>query len=167
MTPRYRSLWLPLAVSALLAAAGPAQALFFDIYYENWLSAPPYPTATPVRCQVLDYVGGTLTPLHTTSMGLEGSGALGGPQYSTLCTGSDGSPAPTYIGPSSFFDGFLETTTPAPTPPETRVSSFFDIFTEVSLCSNGQPRYGRVCGGATAARALRARRAAPRSAPRS
>lgn len=90
MAPRSRGSWFPLAVCALLAVAGPAQASFFDVYYENWLSAPAYPTATPVRCAVLDDVGGVLTPLHITSMGLMNAGALGGPQYSTLCTGSDG-----------------------------------------------------------------------------
>ncbi len=131
-----RKVSFSIAVCVLLAVAWPAQASFFDIFQETWAAAPPYPTGTPVRAYVLEDIGGGLVPLQTMSQGLFDAGAVGGSQYSTLCTGSDGNPEPSFIGPSSFFDIFLESAT-VPPPPETAVSSFFDVFTEISIGDSG------------------------------
>ena len=146
MTARYRPLLLLPVVCGLLALVSPAQASFFDVLLETWSAAPPYPTGTPVRAHVLDDIGGGVAPLHTLSQGLMGAGAVGGSQYSTLGTGSDGNPAPGGTGPSSFFDVFLESVTPAPEPPQVRADSFFDLFTEISIVGTGlRGTLGVVC----------------------
>jgi hypothetical protein len=133
---------LLLAVGLLLVSSAPAQASFFDVFLETWSAAPPYPTATPVRFAVLDDLGAGQVHLQTLSFGLLGAGQVGAATYSTLGTGSDGNPEPSYIGPSSFFDVFLESATPAPGGGQTTVSSFFDVFLEVCLAAG--PRGGLV-----------------------
>jgi hypothetical protein len=131
----YRVLGVSLFLAVGLFAASPAQASFFDVFLEGWLSAPPYPTSTPVRFAVFDDLGAGPVHLQTLKFGLLDAGQVGGAPYSTLGTGSDGNPVPNYLAPDSFFDVFLESATPPPGQGETTVSSFFDVFLEVCLAA--------------------------------
>jgi hypothetical protein len=137
MVPRYRFAPLALACALVATLAGAAQASFFDVFLESWSPAPPYPTTTPVRFNVIDDAGTGLVPLQRMSLGLNGAGQVGGPAYATLGTGSDGGAEPGLLAPDSFFDVFLESATPAPGGGQPTISSFFDVFTEITWSAGG------------------------------
>jgi hypothetical protein len=138
MVPRYRFVALILVCLALVTHAAPARAQdsFFDVFLESWMPAPPYPTTTPARFDVLNDAGAGLVPLQRLSMGLTNAGLVGGATLSTLGTGSNGA-EPGYLAPDSFFDVFLESAVPPPGGGQTVMNSFFDIYTEVFWSAGG------------------------------
>ena len=132
---RSRLTWLTPLVAAfgLFLQTAPARASSFDVFPETWNPAPPYPTATPVRADVYDLVGGAMTQLQLTKQGLLDA-STAGVTCTTRCAGSDNGGGYGAAGVNSFFDVFFEPSVAAPT---LQVSSFFDIFTEVALAGTG------------------------------